>query len=51
MNGLMMDWPLVIPSILRRAASSSPIRRSSAAWLTEACIGRITANQRAGFIG
>ena len=24
MNGLMMDWPLLIPSILRRAAQFFP---------------------------
>ena len=52
MNGLMMDWPLLIPSILRRAAQffadkEIVSRRGDGA----ICIARITASSRSGFIG
>src|SRR6266550_3782844 len=32
MNGLMMDWPLVIPSILRRAAQFFPEKEIVSRW-------------------
>ena len=32
MNGLMMDWPLLIPSILRRAAQFFPEKEIVSRW-------------------